>query len=123
MWFSAKHYKPHARCPLRVKLRSRVGRHRLPLSPSKQTSSGRSGKSVSCQTQTWRIESRKRKSRPKAAPNSQLPISKLGGHQQRGSLQLEELLQEGLNVLMGFVRRRFLVVAARKPFFIARIAW
>jgi hypothetical protein len=69
------------------------------------------------------LKSRKRKSRPKAALNSQLPISKLGGHQQRGSLQLEELLQEGLNVLMGFVRRRFLVVAARKPFFIARIAW
>ena len=58
-----------------------------------------------------------------AALNSQRPISKLSGHQQRVSLQLEELLQEGLNVLMGFVRRRFLVVAARKPFFIARIAW
>ena len=39
------------------------------------------------------------------------------------SLQLEEVLQEGLNVFMGFVRRRFLVVAARKSFFITRIAW
>ena len=95
----------------------------LPLFPRKRTQVGHRAMSVSCQTQTWRIESRKGKSRPKAAPNSQLPISKLGGHQQRGSLQLEELLQEGLNVLMGFVRRRFLVVAARKPFFIARIAW
>lgn len=70
-----------------------------------------------------KLKSRKRKSRPKVALNSQRPISKLGGHQQRVSLQLEELLQEGLNVLMRFVRRRFLVVAARKPFFIARIAW
>jgi hypothetical protein len=39
------------------------------------------------------------------------------------SLQVEEVLQEALNVFMGFVRRRFLVVAARKSFFITRIAW
>jgi len=40
-------------CLNRVKLSSRVGRHRLPLSPLKKTSSGRSGKSVSCQTRKW----------------------------------------------------------------------
>ena len=39
------------------------------------------------------------------------------------SLQVEKVLQEALNVFMGFVRRRFLVVAARKSFFITRIAW
>jgi hypothetical protein len=39
------------------------------------------------------------------------------------SLQLEKILQEGLNVLMGFVRRRLLVEAARKSFFITSIAW
>jgi hypothetical protein len=38
-------------------------------------------------------------------------------------LQLEDLLQEGLNILVGFARRRFLVVAARKPFFKTRILW
>ena len=35
-----------------VKLRSRAGRHRLPLYPSKQTSGGRPGKSVSCHIRT-----------------------------------------------------------------------
>ena len=39
------------------------------------------------------------------------------------SQQLEEALQEGLDVFVGFVRRRFLVVGARKSFFITRIAW
>jgi hypothetical protein len=39
-----------------------------------------------------------------------------------GLLQLEEVLQEGLNVFVGFLRGRLLVVAARKSFFNARIA-
>jgi hypothetical protein len=44
---------------------------------------------------------------------------RLGEH----SLQMEEILQECLDVFVGFVRRRFLVVAARKSFCITRIAW
>ena len=33
------------------------------------------------------------------------------------SLQVEEILQEGLDVFVGFVRRRLLVEATRKAFF------
>src|SRR5215471_20918328 len=39
------------------------------------------------------------------------------------SLQMEEIFQKGFDVLVGFVRRRLLVEAARKSFFITRIAW
>ena len=38
------------------------------------------------------------------------------------SLQMEEIFQKGFDVLVGFVRRRLLVVPARKTFFITSIS-
>jgi hypothetical protein len=98
---------------------------RLPVFPRKRTSSEPVGMSQTRrQTQTWRVEVAQKKKPPEGGSKfatAHLEIRRPSAT--RVSLQLEELLQERLNVLMGFGRRRFLVVAARKPFFIARIAW
>jgi hypothetical protein len=61
--------------PVRVKSAVFASGQRLPDYPEQRTSSDRPGWSGSCQNRKWRIHVTQRKSRPKAALNSNLMIA------------------------------------------------